>query len=216
MRCKIIIRVLFFLTLITCYEYSLAQDTYKIGCKYKIKGNTYYPQNYERYEEVGMASWYGSTKLSNKITANGDIFNRNALTAAHRTLPMPSIVRVTNLINGRHLLVKVNDRGPFAKNRIIDLSERAAKILGFHRQGLTKVHIQYLKRATQRLINRTPRYKKRYNKAVSSSTIIIHSVVVSFKHLTVARNYISALRNNNIRNIKLLKRGSFFYVKFRK
>ena len=212
---KITIQILFPLVLITHYQNSVAQDTYKIGSKYEINGNAYYPQNYERYEEVGIASWYGS-KLRTKITANGDVFNRNALTAAHRTLPMPSIIRVTNLLNGRHLIVKVNDRGPFARNRIIDLSERAAKILGFYRQGLARVHIQYLKRATQRLINRIPRYKKRYNRITKLSVIIHHSVIVSFKHLAVARSYISALHNSSIRNIKLIKRNGFFYVKFRK
>ena len=118
-------------------------EYYKVGLPYKIKGRWYYPEEDFAYVEEGIASWYGKA-FHNKTTANGAIFNMNALTAAHRTLPMPSIVRVTNLENGRTLVVKVNDRGPFARDRIIDLSKRSATVLGFLNQGVTRVRVEIL------------------------------------------------------------------------
>jgi len=116
---------------------------YKIGKPYKIKGVWYYPQvNYE-YNETGIASWYG-TKFHGRKTANGEIYNMNALTAAHRTLPLPSFVRVTNLQNGRSLILRVNDRGPFAHNRVIDISRRGSQLLGFQRQGTTRIRVEII------------------------------------------------------------------------
>ncbi|MEX0298091.1 MAG: septal ring lytic transglycosylase RlpA family protein, partial [Kordiimonas sp.] len=93
------------------------------------------------YDEVGYASWYGKD-FHGKKTANGEYFNMNALTAAHKTLPLPTFVKVTNLNNGRTLVLRVNDRGPFVGDRIIDISRRGAQLLGFQKQGLTKVRIQ--------------------------------------------------------------------------
>ena len=108
---------------------------YKVGDPYQIDGIWYYPAiNYE-YEETGIASWYGK-KFHGRLTANGATYDMNALTAAHRTLPMPSLVRVTNLVNGRSLVLKINDRGPFARNRIIDVSRRGAQLLGFQKAGV--------------------------------------------------------------------------------
>ena len=95
------------------------------------------------YDETGIASWYG-LNFHQKLTANGEIFDQNAITAAHRTLPMPSVVRVTNLENGRSLVVRINDRGPFAHGRIIDLSRRSAQLLGFVRKGTAKTRVQIL------------------------------------------------------------------------
>ena len=116
---------------------------YKIGNPYQIKGIWYYPNvNYE-YDETGVASWYGPG-FNGKLTANGEIYDQNALTAAHKTLPMPSIVQVTNLENGRSLKVTVNDRGPYAFGRIIDMSRRGAQLLGFHRNGTAKVRVKIL------------------------------------------------------------------------
>jgi len=116
---------------------------YKIGKPYKIKGVWYYPQvNYD-YKETGIASWYG-TKFHGRDTANGEVYDMNTLTAAHRTLPLPSFVRVTNLQNGRSIILRVNDRGPFAHSRIIDVSRRGAQLLGFHRQGTTRVRVEIL------------------------------------------------------------------------
>ncbi|MBT7942196.1 MAG: septal ring lytic transglycosylase RlpA family protein, partial [Alphaproteobacteria bacterium] len=102
---------------------------YKIGDPYQIQGVWYYPAEDFEYEETGIASWYG-TQFHGRRTANGETYDMNALTAAHRTLPMPSFVRVTNMENGRSLILKVNDRGPFARSRIIDISRRGAQLLG--------------------------------------------------------------------------------------
>jgi rare lipoprotein A len=117
--------------------------TYKVGKPYKIKGTKYYPKEDYNYSEVGIASWYGSD-FHNKKTANGEKYDMNTLTAAHRTLPLPSIVRVTNLENGRSLVLRVNDRGPYAKNRIIDISKRGAQLLGYQTQGTAKVRVDLL------------------------------------------------------------------------
>ena len=116
---------------------------YKVGNPYKISGVWYYPQADYEYDKVGIASWYGD-KFHNKRTANGEIFDMNALTAAHKTLPLPSMVEVTNLENGRKIVLRVNDRGPFVGTRIIDLSRRAAQLLGFQKQGIAKVRVRIL------------------------------------------------------------------------
>lgn len=123
---------------------------YKVGNPYKIKGTTYYPKEDYHYSEVGIASWYGSD-FHNKRTANGEKYDMNTLTAAHRTLPLPSIVRVTNLENGRSLVLRVNDRGPYAKNRIIDISKRGAQLLGYQMQGTAKVRVELLEKESKAL-----------------------------------------------------------------
>lgn len=115
--------------------------TYKVGNPYQIAGKWYYPSDDPHYQETGTASWYGPT-FHGKSTANGEQFNENDVTAAHRTLPMPSYVEVTNLENGRKLVVRVNDRGPFAKDRIIDLSRRSAQLLGVEQAGTARVHVK--------------------------------------------------------------------------
>lgn len=120
-----------------------ARGTYKIGKPYQIDGTWYYPKEDLSYAEEGVASWYGSD-FHGKPTANGEVYDMNDLTAAHRTLPMPSVVRVTNLDNGRSLIVRVNDRGPFAKNRIIDVSRRGAQLLGYEAKGTTRVRVEIL------------------------------------------------------------------------
>jgi rare lipoprotein A len=122
---------------------SRGKGTYKVGNPYQIDGVWYYPAEDLNYEETGIASWYGE-QFHAKYTANGEIFDLNALTAAHRTLPMPSIVQVTNLENGRTLQLRVNDRGPFARGRILDVSRRGAQLLGFEGQGTAKVRVQIL------------------------------------------------------------------------
>ncbi len=122
---------------------------------YTVKGRRYYPMTVaeaQNYKEVGMASWYGYETLRQKggrMTANGEAFNPRGLTAAHKHLPLPTNVMVTNLENGRSIIVRVNDRGPFpsARNprsgrRIIDLSQGAAKRLGFHKKGTARVRVQ--------------------------------------------------------------------------
>lgn len=116
--------------------------TYKVGNPYNIAGVWYYPKEDPFYDETGIASWYGED-FHGKQTANGELYNMQALTAAHRTLPLPTIVRVTNLENGRSLRLRVNDRGPYARGRIIDVSKRAADLLGFKQNGTARVRVQY-------------------------------------------------------------------------
>lgn len=115
----------------------------KIGRPYTVAGKTYIPARNDHYDRKGVASWYGPN-FHGKRTANGEVFNQNALTAAHPTLPLPSIVRVTNLDNGRQILVRVNDRGPFVDNRLIDLSRAAATELGYRSKGTAHVRVQYV------------------------------------------------------------------------
>ena len=117
----------------------------KLGKPYKINGVWYHPQDDLGYNRTGFASWYGS-KFHGRKTASGERYNMNALTAAHTTLPMPSYVRVTNLSNRRSLVLRINDRGPFANGRIIDVSRRAAQLLGFARKGIQKVRVRRVDR----------------------------------------------------------------------
>jgi len=117
---------------------------YKIGAPYEIGGRTYTPRVDYDYDRTGIASWYGR-KFHGKATANGEIFDMHALTAAHKTLPLPSLVRVTNLENGRSAVLRVNDRGPFVGDRLIDLSHAAARRLGFADQGLARVRVTILR-----------------------------------------------------------------------
>ncbi|HEX3431640.1 MAG TPA: septal ring lytic transglycosylase RlpA family protein [Rhizomicrobium sp.] len=119
---------------------------YKIGEPYEQEGVWYYPREQPEYDETGIASWYGAD-FHGRRTANGEVFDLNGLTAAHPTLPMPVNVRVTNLENGKSLVLRVNDRGPFRRGRIIDVSQRAAQLLGFYGQGTAKVRVTYLARA---------------------------------------------------------------------
>ena len=119
---------------------------YKVGQPYQIDNVWYYPREQPDYDETGIASWYGPT-FYGKPTANGETYDGNKLTAAHKTLPLPVNVRVTNLDNGKSLVVRVNDRGPFARGRIIDLSKRAAELLDVTRTGTARVRITYLARA---------------------------------------------------------------------
>lgn len=116
---------------------------YKVGGPYRIAGKTYKPMVEPSYSEKGMSSWYGD-EFHNRRTANGEIFHKGDLTAAHRTLPLPSIVKITNLSNNKTAIVRVNDRGPFSKGRIIDVSEHAAKILGFKNAGTAMVKVELL------------------------------------------------------------------------
>ena len=116
------------------------QSYQRVGRKYKINGKSYKPKHEPKYDEKGVASWYGPG-FNGKPTASGEKFNMYAMTAAHPTLPLNSRVHVTNLENGREIFVRVNDRGPFTKKRIIDLSKASAEQLGI--TGLAKVRVQY-------------------------------------------------------------------------
>lgn len=123
---------------------------YKVGKPYRVAGNWYYPAEDFTYNETGVASWYGPG-FHGRRTANGERYDQNALTAAHPTLPMPSAVRVTNLENGRALILRINDRGPFARGRIIDVSRAAADKLGFRGAGTAKVRVEILGDESRRL-----------------------------------------------------------------
>ena len=127
-----------------------ASPVYKIGEPYSVNGNWYYPKRDLTYDETGIASWYGE-EFAGRLTANGEIFEPGIVSAAHQTLPMPSIVRVTNLENGRSLVVRINDRGPFVRGRIIDLSREAARLLEFSQQGTAKVRVLLLAEPTIRI-----------------------------------------------------------------
>jgi len=120
--------------------------TYRVGKPYQVAGRTYVPRENPNYRSDGIASWYGRD-FHGRLTANGEVYDMNSLSAAHPTLPIPSYARVTNLSNGRSVIVRVNDRGPFHANREIDLSVRTAHVLGFHDRGLARVRVEYVGRA---------------------------------------------------------------------
>lgn len=120
-----------------------AGGKYKVGAPYEVAGVWYVPKEEPNYDQEGLATWYGPGHHL-KSTANGEVFDRYALSGAHTTLPLPSIVEVTNLGNGRTLQVRVNDRGPFKNGAIIDLSQEAARQLGFEQQGQARVRVRYV------------------------------------------------------------------------
>jgi len=120
--------------------------TYRVGKPYTVAGRVYVPEEDTGYREEGMASWYGDD-FHGRLTANGEIFDMASLTAAHPTLPMPCYARVTNLSNGKSLIVRVNDRGPYHGNRLIDVSNRAAELLEFKGNGVARVRVEYVARA---------------------------------------------------------------------
>jgi len=118
----------------------------QIGKPYQVRGKWYYPKEDKKYAKVGTASWYGDA-FHGRLTANGEVYNLTDITAAHPTMPLPSYARVTNLSNGSSVIVRVNDRGPFHEGRLIDLSKRAADMLGYANVGTAKVKVEYVGRA---------------------------------------------------------------------
>lgn len=120
--------------------------TYRVGKPYVVAGKTYVPTEPKNYRTEGLASWYGDD-FHGRLTANGEVFDMHSIAAAHPTLPMPSYIRVTNLQNGRSMVVRVNDRGPYHGNRVVDVSQRAADLLGFKRRGTARVRVEYVGRA---------------------------------------------------------------------
>src|SRR6202171_3652936 len=120
--------------------------TYRVGKPYSVAGRVYVPEEDTSYREGGLASWYGDDSHG-RLTANGEVFDMASLTAAHPTLPMPSYARVTNLSNGKSLIVRVNDRGPYHGNRLIDVSNKAAELLEFKGNGVARVRVEYVARA---------------------------------------------------------------------
>ena len=120
--------------------------TYRVGKPYVIGGRTYEPEENPNYSAEGLASWYGDD-FHGRATANGEVFDMASISAAHSTLPIPSYARVTNLTNQKSIIVRVNDRGPYHANRVIDVSVRTAKLLGFYDNGVTRVRVDYVGRA---------------------------------------------------------------------
>jgi len=118
----------------------------QLGKPYKVRGKVYYPKEDKNYEKTGLASWYGDA-FHGRLTANGEIYDMTHLTAAHPTMPLPSYARVTNMENGNSVIVRVNDRGPYSHNRLIDLSKQAAVMLDYTRAGTAKVKVEYVGRA---------------------------------------------------------------------
>lgn len=167
-KCQVV-AVLATITLAACQTTStrtagldsgIASSNYKIGRPYQVAGVWYYPKEDFSYNETGLASWYGGG-FHGKRTANGEIYNKNRLTAAHKTLPMPVMARVTNLENGKQVVVRINDRGPFVRGRIIDLSAHAADLLDFKTAGVAKVRVEYIGKADKetRIVAKAFTYK---------------------------------------------------------
>ncbi len=130
------------------------RGVYKVGEPYRIDGVWYRPREDFAYDQTGIASWYGPD-FHGEATANGEVFDQEALTAAHPTLQMPSLARVTNLENGRSLVVRINDRGPFVRGRVIDVSRQTARLLGFEAKGTAKVRVAVLGADSRRLKRET-------------------------------------------------------------
>ncbi|MCP8940768.1 septal ring lytic transglycosylase RlpA family protein, partial [Alsobacter sp. SYSU M60028] len=118
-----------------------------IGKPYVVAGRLYTPREVTNYSAVGLASWYGPS-FHGRMTANGEVFDRQSISVAHPTMPLPSYVRVTNIGNGRSIVARVNDRGPYHGNRLVDVSERVAEALAFRNIGTARVKVDYIGRAS--------------------------------------------------------------------
>ncbi len=155
------------------------EGTFKVGKPYKVEGTWYYPKEQYEYSETGLASWYGPG-FHGKRTANGEQFDTGELTAAHRTLQMPSLVRVTNLSNGKSLIVRVNDRGPYKRGRVMDVSSKAAELLGFKNIGTAKVRLDLLPQESMQIAAaaRSGLSTKGYEIAANQGTYAIQSGAV--------------------------------------
>lgn len=188
---------------------------YKVGKPYQIDGKWYYPHVDEGYKEQGMASWYGPG-FHGKKTANGDRFNKNSLTAAHRTLPMPSVVKVKNLENGKEIILTVNDRGPYKKNRIIDLSEAAAKELDMKHKGAVKVEVTYLKHETASLLSQLnltpPAEKYKYAKKIEPQDQYQKVTVALNANKRKTESNANKLINNVVENVATKKPSEDVYL----
>ncbi len=163
---------------------------YKVGKPYQVGGRWYVPRKVTQYYRSGIASWYGAA-FHGRRTANGEIYDMNALTAGHPTLPMPSYAYVTNLNNGRTILVRINDRGPYVNDRLIDLSRRSATELGYTRHGLARVRVRYAgpapldgnDRAERRHLAAQPWYRGRLNVAQANTSNITTGALGHGAHL---------------------------------
>ena len=182
---------------------------YKVGKPYQIEGKTFYPKESFDYLESGVASWYGPN-FDGRKTANGEIFNMNLLTAAHKTLQLPSLVKVTNIENNRSLILRVNDRGPFVKNRIIDVSKKAASILGFQKHGTANVIVEYYGRAKiydkdGKIVKQKKKITKENDKRSLYIKIGVYSDVNNVKKIkSQLKNFGNIETNQNQSGYKLL------------
>ena len=149
---------------------SSSSGNYKVGEPYQVKGEWYYPKEDYSYDETGIASWYGADFHGQK-TANGEIYNKDELTAAHKTLPLPTLARITNLDNGKSIVVRINDRGPFVGTRLIDVSQRAAQLLGFENIGTAKVRVQVLADESKAIADAMRHYGTKPTTAVASNNM---------------------------------------------
>ena len=152
-----------------------AGGAYKIGQPYQINGNWYYPHEDYSYDETGIASWYGTEFQGAVRTANGEIFNSSELTAAHKTLPLPTLARVTNLENGKSIVVRINDRGPFSGARIIDVTQRVAQLLEFEKKGTAKVRVQVLTDESKAISDALRRYGNATPSAMAAAPMAAQS-----------------------------------------
>ena len=168
----------------------------KVGKPYKIKGKWYSPHHNHNYDETDLASWYGPG-FHGKLTANGERYDQNGYTAAHKTLPLPSIVRVTNVDTGVAMNLRLNDRGPFHGNRVIDLSKAAAVKLGVIKHGVAKVRVQYLKEETRRYIE---------SKGKRGADVHYTTGFAAYKGLSPAVNHI--VIKQDIRSIPIERVGT--------
>ena len=190
----------------------IVKSYYKVGNPYSINGIKYIPREDPNYFEEGIASWYGP-KFDGKLTANGEIFDQYAITAAHRTLPIPSLVKVTNLENNRSIVLRINDRGPFVGDRIIDLSYKSAQLLGIIEKGTGKVRVEIIDYGEHLLNNND---KKIVKNNIDRDKIYFLQVGV-FKDATNADKLSNKLRNIDYINYKIFTKTSklnesFLYI----
>ena len=179
---------------------------YKVGNPYKVMGQYYTPKEDYNYSEVGIASWYGDD-FHDKKTANGETYDMRAITAAHRTLPLPSIVKVTNLENGRSIIARVNDRGPYVKNRIIDVSQKGAELLGYRQKGTAKVKVEILARESkaikEAMLSKSNKAKD-FNGPINYELAPISVSDVKKQEAVIVANNLAA------NDVKTVEKGNFF------
>ena len=166
-----------------------------VGKPYKIRGKWYYPKEDKSYDAVGKASWYGPNFHGRK-TANGEIYDQYALSAAHPTFPLPSYARVTNVKNGKSVIVRVNDRGPYAHSRIIDLSGKAAELLDYKRAGTATVRVEYVGKA--RIDAKDTKYLKNSFKTVNVNAVEPSKIIPNQPNLNQSTQEMINLVKNNI------------------
>ena len=173
---------------------------YKLGNAYVVKGVRYFPRFDPNYNETGIASWYGEA-FHGRNTANGERYDMNKLTAAHKTMPMPSAARVTNMENGRSLILRVNDRGPFVAGRIIDISRRGAQLLGFYKKGTAKVRVEFIEFAPLTVIADREPLKRRLNTeevVAIKSELTMERPAITSQYLDAPQTELNSSSNDNL------------------